>query len=577
VLKLKSGQVSYSAWCESSQPLAWIHAEELPELFEGNCRNISEKLGMSGKGLCDRMCPVELGSGECVILVLPEYQNDDEVLALLIAMQQAGMKLARNVLVTAPASLLGQVSRQSTRQDMLTGLVSKSGGSTPGHVLFSLLDDMLAWAIEHNASDLHLTVRQDCSFADVAFTVHNRLQRPGRFSTIASSMVLEMLAVIWMRVEGGNGAVFEPLKEQQGRLVRVVAGQTVRLRWASLASYRGPSVTLRILGRRMDPGSMSVDQLGYCGHQLDCFYRARLARGGAVLVAGAVGSGKSTTLAALINDIPEDRKIMTLEDPVEFELRHAIQCAVTSFGQAGGDDERFDIKLRAIKRSAANDVLIGEIRDKGSAKAFSDLLMAGDNVYATVHAGSALQIIQRLQSPMLGVSRDLLCVPGVLQLLVYQMLLNALCSRCCLKAERWLIETEREDALGRTRTADQARAWLEGIASHAGLHWENLRFRNPSGCEHCNTRDRDVSNGYQGMLMVAEMIEPQSCPGFHAMLGRLGELGAADTASLYLRQQTCADMAMDHVLHGRLDPREFELRIGEFGSRRRLAAGQNHH
>src|SRR5690606_40749135 len=119
-------------------------------------------------------------------------------------------------------------------------------------------------------------------------------------------VVMEMLSVAWMGISGGNGAVFDPRAEQQGSLSRRYAGREIMLRWASMASERGPSVCLRILEKNRLADIPPLEALGYCSEQITLLEQSLACSGGAVVFAGTVGSGKPTTLASLIARL--DRK-----------------------------------------------------------------------------------------------------------------------------------------------------------------------------------------------------------------------------------------------------------------------------
>src|SRR5690606_27714547 len=123
-------------------------------------------------------------------------------------------------------------------------------------------------------------------------------------------------------------------------------------------------------------------------------------------------------LASLIAGLPKHRKVITIEDPVEYLIPASIQNTVSRQLDAAAHDS-FSSKLRALKRSAMTDVLLGEVRDQETGRAFMDLAGSGVNVYTTVHAPSAARIPDRMASDFIGVSRDFLATPGVLKLLVF--------------------------------------------------------------------------------------------------------------------------------------------------------------
>jgi type II secretory ATPase GspE/PulE/Tfp pilus assembly ATPase PilB-like protein len=165
--------------------------------------------------------------------------------------------------------------------------------------------------------------------------------------------------------------------------------------------------------------SVSLRDLGYAAGHVRLIEDAMRSEGGAMIFAGTVGSGKSTTLAALLSTLPSHRKIMTLEDPVEVFIPGAVQSTLVR-DASERDGHGFATKLMALKRSAMTDVLLGEVRDAETGRAFMDLTGSGVSVYTTTHAPSALLAADRLASDAIGVSRDFLATPGLVKLLVYR-------------------------------------------------------------------------------------------------------------------------------------------------------------
>src|SRR5690606_29602170 len=127
---------------------------------------------------------------------------------------------------------------------------------------------LIDWGVHNGASDLHINIRLQEAESDVYFTLSGRYVAPERFQRIPTTTLMDMLAVAWMDIRGGNGAVFDPLIEQQGSLVKQVDGTPVLLRWASLATDQGPSVCLRLLRRDATMALASLNALGYLPHQV---------------------------------------------------------------------------------------------------------------------------------------------------------------------------------------------------------------------------------------------------------------------------------------------------------------------
>jgi type II secretory ATPase GspE/PulE/Tfp pilus assembly ATPase PilB-like protein len=406
--------------------------------------------------LAGRLCPVLLESGDVTIFAVKEYLQGDPIDEVERLVRSGGYRLAQPSRYALPAPLLLMVARG---QLTAAGLASQGAGRQTERTsaLAALFLDILRWGIAQGASDVHINVNRRREACDIRYTINGEYVTTERFSGLSNTTLLEVLAVAWMDVRGGNGAVFDPALEQQGRIALDVDTIPLVLRWASLATDAGPSVCLRIL--RLDAAADGdLHALGYLPAQIETLLRAREREGGAIVLAGVVGSGKSTTIATLMRGIAATRKVITLEDPVEYVIANALQNTLGS-ALAESAWPAFDAKLKTIKRSAMNDLLIGEIRDVDTGRAFMDLAGSGVSLYATTHAGAAALIPERLASDAIGVSRDFLATPGILKLLVYQTLLPRLCAACALPVDSlWRGHTQASDGLR------DWRAWAVGCS-----------------------------------------------------------------------------------------------------------------
>ena len=497
VLLERAGRAPRRAWV-ARRHVAIQTRDDLAGLVPGLARTLGRDLDVMS--LNDRLCPVAFDDGSAGVFVLAEYCHDDQTLAVLDLLESRGWKLSDPSLFVLPPALLLAVDRLRPG-DPASGMYRTTTIKVERSALVSAFDEIIQWGLANGASDIHLNACTALQESTVRFTVAGRYISPERYRNIPTAAMLDMLSVAWMDVQGGNGAVFDPLIEQQGRLRRRIEGRNILLRWASLATDAGPSVCLRLLV--MDHASLTPDlaTLGYLPSQVAAFERARLVEGGAIVLAGVVGSGKSTTIATLIRDVPPDRKVITLEDPAEYLIPNALQNTV-SRTLDDQDGNAFDAKLKTIKRSAMTDLLIGEIRDLTSARAFMDLAGCGTNLYTTVHAGSALLICERLTSDFIGVSRDLLATPGILKLLVFQCLLPTICVHCARNAEQLLELTAWRCAAGVSRSAVWRRVWLEGLERSLAISRASLRFRSPHGCLRCGQSRDEVLRGTAGRTVV---------------------------------------------------------------------------
>ncbi|WP_298017891.1 ATPase, T2SS/T4P/T4SS family [uncultured Castellaniella sp.] len=537
---------------DASAAAAIDHAEQLSALRPPLRRVVARQFGV--QALADRICPVERADGSITVLARAEYVGADQADALVGRIQAAGRRLSDPARYVLPAALLLALSRDSGAV-----IAAVSAADRTPTALAGVFQDLVEWGVRQGATDLHLNAHRDAPESEVRYTVAGRYIAPERFRRMPTDLLLDVLAVAWMDIQGGNGAVFDPTLEQQGSLSMRVDGRAYVLRWASLAADRGPSVCLRFLSRDAQVRTACLDALGYRPDQVAGFDRVMRSEGGAIVLAGTVGSGKSTTLAALIRGLPDHRKVITLEEPVEYRIARAVQNTIGRDldRQAHG---RYAAKLRTLKRSAMSDVLLGEIRDAESGLAFMDLSGSGVNVYTTVHAPSARAIVDRLSSAFIGVPRDFLRTPGVLKLLVFQALLPQLCAACARPAE--------PDELARQHPGapQDWRRWLGWIEQLWGIPSDRLRIRDPRGCSRCSLAQLPELAGYDGRTVAAELVEP----GLHP------DALAADAGYLPDPVHSAMAHAMLKVGAGQVDPRDVEGRFVAFETlmlRRRRQAG----
>ncbi|CAB5516977.1 ATPase, T2SS/T4P/T4SS family [Achromobacter anxifer] len=511
--------------------------------------------------LAGRLCPVLLESGEVAVFAVQDYTLGDQIDEVERMVKAQGYRLAQVPRYQLPAPLLLMIARGQWVAPRLERR-GRERQEERASALAALFLDIVRWGVAQGASDVHINVNRRRAACDIRYTIGGEYVGAGRFTGLSNATLLEVLAVAWMDVRGGNGAVFDPALEQQGRIALDVDGAPIVLRWASLATDAGPSVCLRIL--RLDASAdADLIALGYLPAQVETLMRAREREGGAIVLAGVVGSGKSTTIATLMRGIAPSRKIITLEDPVEYVIDNALQ---NTLGGALAESAwpAFDAKLKTIKRSAMNDLLIGEIRDVDTGRAFMDLAGSGVSLYTTTHAASAVLIPERLASDAIGVSRDFLATPGVLKLLVYQTLLPRLCPHCALPADSlW-------SGRAKAQTEVDWQAWLRRMEQEYLLETATLKVRNAAGCPACRRPQLPELNGTAGRSVAAEMVEPESADGFlervrardNVMLKQQSQAaGPGGWRSEAARGAQALDCALYKVSRGEIDPRSLLRRF----------------
>jgi type IV pilus assembly protein PilB len=207
---------------------------------------------------------------------------------------------------------------------------------------------------------------------------------------------------------------------QDGRIKRTIGGQDIDFRVSALPGNHGPSVVLRIL--RPDAVNVGIRALGFHQDDYERFQRIIRKPTGIFLVTGPTGSGKTTTLYAALQELnTSDKKIITAEDPVEYNFTGMNQCQVR--------DEinlTFDQILRAMLRQAPNVILIGEIRDGVVADIAIQAALTGHLVFSTLHTNDALSAITRLID--MGVKPFL--VASSIQAIMAQRLVRVICKNC---------------------------------------------------------------------------------------------------------------------------------------------------
>ncbi len=207
---------------------------------------------------------------------------------------------------------------------------------------------------------------------------------------------------------------------QDGRIKRTVGSQDIDFRVSALPGNHGESIVLRIL--RPDAVNIGIKALGFEPDDYDRFQKIIRRPNGIFLVTGPTGSGKTTTLYAALQELNKpDKKIITAEDPVEYNFDGMNQCQVRE-----GIGLTFDRILRAMLRQAPNIILIGEIRDGTVADIAIQAALTGHLVFSTLHTNDAPSAITRLID--MGVKPFL--VASSIQAIMAQRLIRVICKNC---------------------------------------------------------------------------------------------------------------------------------------------------
>ncbi|MEM1244047.1 MAG: ATPase, T2SS/T4P/T4SS family [Pseudomonadota bacterium] len=383
-------------------------------------------------------------------------------------------------------------------------------------------------AVLEKVSDIHIQVRQD--MARVRFRKHGELFL---YAEWVPKVAREIAAVAFNKETDHAISHFNPLIPQGASMPMFIDGMEIRLRLASMPAHGGFDMVMRVLSLG-DEQIPSLSELGYTPAQLQIIEKAVQMPHGAILIAGPTGSGKTTTLASAMQFIHDEKKIYTIEDPVEKVIPNATQVPINT----EKEDRGFANMGRASLRMDPDVIVLGELRDADTASVLVRAAITGHLVFTTIHTNSALNIITRLVD--LGVSQVMLGDKHLLVCLIFQRLVPKLCDVCAQP----LTDMEGFDK--------QLPRWQAFFKQD----FIKLRVRGKN-CEACH------GSGIAGRQVIAEVVWIDE-PG-RQFIQKCDTLGW----HRYLREhgwQSYRDHAIELVRQGICDPVDAEKIIGEINS-----------
>ncbi len=312
-----------------------------------------------------------------------------------------------------------------------------------------LLQSVFEDAAQANASDVHIEPQE--RNVQIRFRIDGVLQ----IQTEADTKIGPAL-VLRLKLMGGLD-ISEKRHPQDGRFNVRVRDQQVDVRLSTMPIQYGESVVMRLLNRKA--GVLTLDRLGMPPDMLTRFRQTIKRTNGMVLVTGPTGSGKTTTLYAALAEINSvEKKIITVEDPVEYRLAGVNQVQVNE-----KIDLTFSVVLRSALRQDPDIILVGEIRDEETAQIGLRAALTGHLVLSTLHTKDAATTPIRL----IDMGAPYYMVGASIHAVLAQRLMRLNCESCAQPAEPDASEL----------------AWL---AAEYGVKPGEHRFRRGSGCSHCN-------------------------------------------------------------------------------------------
>lgn len=431
------------------------------------------------------------------------------------------------------------------RDKALLQSMSKNGTEKNSHLIEDF-DAIIAEAMSKDVSDIHIEMRSDD--ARLRFRINGSLLT---IRELSPNYAHNLCSVIYAVLSEEKDVTFNPDKTQDAVCQRKIDETTMRIRVATMPAYpKGFDMVMRLLPMGISGKKKTMASLGYSSEQIDLIDRAKSKPVGVIIMAGTTGSGKSTSLTTMISDKIEDHngliKVITVEDPPEYQIFGATQSPVVRSKTSGENENPFAASIRAAMRSDPDVIMVGEVRDELSAELLVHAVQSGHQAFTTIHAPSAIGIISRLRS--LGVPSDVIGSNDFLSGLIYQTLIPTLCDDCKIPFDEWSKSEENQQSPLIQR--------LKAVVPEDELN--AVYFTNHKGCS-----NPKCSVGISGRSVVAEIIVPD---------GKLIELlgSAKDSQALdYFRRtggKTALDSGIEKMLSGVFDPLDVEHKLGRLDS-----------
>ncbi len=411
--------------------------------------------------------PLEL-RGDTLVVALAaahEFERIDE-LALICGRTIEPVLAPRSEILQAIDRHYGGADEPQLVMEKAASGLGAVAHSPPGEVedapVVQRLYAIISEAVRRRASDIHLEPLER------RFRIRYRID--GRLLEVEGPPKRLQLPLISRAKIMADLSIAEKRLPQDGRLQYVVDGRTIDLRVSSVPTAHGESIVMRLL----DAGGLKpgIGELGLLAEDEAQVRRLLTQADGMVLVTGPTGSGKTTTLYSCLHALNRpDRKIITVEDPVEYQLSGVNQVPVRS--EVGLS---FAAALRAMLRQAPNVVMVGEIRDRETAGIVINASLTGHLVFSTLHTNDAPTAVARLID--LGVQPFL--IASALRAVIAQRLVRRVCETCAVA----------ESPNGPARQL---------LAQH-GLDPDETACRRGRGCTACN------GTGYRGRIAIFEFF-----------------------------------------------------------------------
>jgi len=441
-------------------PHAAISRQIIPDEILGL---IPEKMARTYK-----MVPFDKKEGKLLLAM----ENPEDFEALEFAKRHSGLKVVQHFASGSEIRrALGQYKRniradfdriiaENVKKAASSGNLLKAAEDLP---IIKVLDTILMYAVSERASDIHIEtqatevivrLRVDGVLRDIL-----KLPRGIEDALVARIKILSNLKIDEHRIP------------QDGRHKFNIDEDVIALRISIIPAFYGENVVMRLLPESTRP--QSLEELGVIGKNLELLNANFKKPHGMILVTGPTGSGKTTTLYAVLNILNTIKvNICTIEDPIEYGMNRITQIQVNP--KAGLD---FAAGLRALLRHDPNIIMVGEIRDEETAKIAVHSALTGHLVLSTLHTNDSAGAIPRFLD--MGVEGYL--VASTVNVIVAQRLIRKICPNC-------IVEYQPEKAI------------ITKLTEDLGLDLKSQKFYKGQGCEECHM------SGFLGRIGIYEVL-----------------------------------------------------------------------
>lgn len=432
----------------------------------------------------------------------------------------------------------------------LNGAISKAMADALASDVKPLIDEICHEMVDMSATDMHICCREKSGM--ILARVHGRIKQYRSFDVTTCEQIAGYLFTNMAESRSRSRGSFSLEAKSMACMIRLsIGGSSYKLRYQFIRLADGWDVVIRFL-RSETPGERNKTflELGYAPSQIKQLELAVARSIGLIAVTGPTGSGKSTTLKAMMEFDPNRlfKKRYSVEDPVEYKIFGVSQISIQrdNHEQDGGGQDNFTGALRDLLRGDPDDIMSGETRDSETAQMTADFVLTGHKIYTTLHTNSATGSVLRLNR--LGLERYILADRQFLSALAFQRLLPVLCPDCKRPACD-VMEPSDLDLLASKFGLDLGGIWC---ASDDGINHDT-----GTACQTCR------GMGVIGQTVAAEIIVPDRV--FRQFIAE----GRDEMAENYWRKSRRTgfdnpDMtgktAFEHALYkvslGEIDPRD---------------------